>query len=1073
MRTSFRSKTIAMLTVVGTLFCTLLNAQTHPRLLFGPQDVAGLRARASQEPYKSMLAEIEKQTTVASDWIPDYYSDWRGMHCAFMYVLTGDASWATKARAHVDSVFALNQWAANVKGLRLFMHGTAVSLMYDWCYSGWDATYRSQVSAKLKAQGDYIITSGGSEQNTNNASNWQFGRGASAGLCYLATDESYDAAKLDDAYAKVVTYFRQNASDNPLSRGWSMEGLGYQFFATGTLAGPFGIAMSRAFPQRDIRNEMASVRRWWWAPYAPLCNIRGSDNGNAPAYGMNPVVPAFTDASNLALGEGMYGQAFWYCADELKPGLKYWYDKVFGMEGSRGFDKTRAGAIYSYLFYPTVLVAKDPMTIPQWLEGFNDAGGNGIFTFRNQYKDSTDIVAQFKAELRAEPNGNGLHWGSDLLTFNIYGLNSLFATGAGKGNTHITANLYPEDPAVLLDRSRQTGSLVGTPQILANGGGFVIARAAKNEVGTVNQKRWFVADYSKKSGTDALFVIGDQSNNGKFWRMGFCGAHDITVSGNTFTITGADGASMRGTVLYPNDVTITTGAERFQALVRYHNQEWYGNGSDRINKYVSFKGNGDYLVALTLARAGQTHPVVTRTNGVVVNAVVAAAQARISLLEQTVRFDATAPSAGVVPKTPSLRSVTAAKDFSEIALSWQDNDNSELGYNVYRSLDGTNFEPAFRISQANQTQATDFGLKVSTTYYYRVTAYSDAGESAPSEIKSATTIAATATELLAFDSFEEAKPGPLSTQVTGKGWTTPWNVNASRIIYVGDNPLKANGVHGGNYAIVPGYGGATGGIRTFANAWDWRRKPFWISFLLRVKTGVERVAEVGIFNGHVIANGAFTWNWQNIRYGNADKNKPIDWGIATKYTDGVSTPDTIHGGETVMAVAQISADLVKLWVDPKSPQDVPVLVNEKGWSYYGQHDDTLFSRLGILCRQRDEAVYMDRIVVGKTFESVTAQFEPIPQPLGAFERPASSAPLTLTPTLRHSGGQLSITLPSVAQKVTVRISDIAGRTVSSHTIQHTRTLSIPTQQLAQALYVVSVKADNQGEQRFSLPIMSQ
>lgn len=66
---------------------------------------------------------------------------------------------------------------------------------------------------------------------------------------------------------------------------------------------------------------------------------------------------------------------------------------------------------------------------------------------------------------------------------------------------------------------------------------------------------------------------------------------------------------------------------------------------------------------------------------------------------------------------------------SQITLTWTDNANNETGYRVQRSTDGVNFTiiatlPAGAVSYINT------GLSGSTTYYYRVLAYSAGGQSA-------------------------------------------------------------------------------------------------------------------------------------------------------------------------------------------------------------------------------------------------------------------------------------------------------------------------------------------------------
>ncbi len=82
-----------------------------------------------------------------------------------------------------------------------------------------------------------------------------------------------------------------------------------------------------------------------------------------------------------------------------------------------------------------------------------------------------------------------------------------------------------------------------------------------------------------------------------------------------------------------------------------------------------------------------------------------------------------------------------ANSSSSIALTWSDNARHEDGYKIERTvLGGTYAQVA--VTGANATTFTDTGLDSSTTYYYRVRAFNDIGESPDySNVASATTLA--------------------------------------------------------------------------------------------------------------------------------------------------------------------------------------------------------------------------------------------------------------------------------------------------------------------------------------------
>ena len=88
------------------------------------------------------------------------------------------------------------------------------------------------------------------------------------------------------------------------------------------------------------------------------------------------------------------------------------------------------------------------------------------------------------------------------------------------------------------------------------------------------------------------------------------------------------------------------------------------------------------------------------------------------------------------PIAPSNLSAAAASP-NQINLDWQDNSTTEEGFYVDRRITGDYERVA--ILSANATSYSDTGLSAETTYWYKVTAYNDGGESDPSNEASATT----------------------------------------------------------------------------------------------------------------------------------------------------------------------------------------------------------------------------------------------------------------------------------------------------------------------------------------------
>ena len=95
----------------------------------------------------------------------------------------------------------------------------------------------------------------------------------------------------------------------------------------------------------------------------------------------------------------------------------------------------------------------------------------------------------------------------------------------------------------------------------------------------------------------------------------------------------------------------------------------------------------------------------------------------------------TAPT--LPPNAPSGLAATAASS-SQINLAWTNNATNQNGFQIQQSSDGTNFTTVASVG-AGVTSYLVSGLSASTTYYFQVIAYNPVGNSAPSNVASATT----------------------------------------------------------------------------------------------------------------------------------------------------------------------------------------------------------------------------------------------------------------------------------------------------------------------------------------------
>ncbi len=94
-------------------------------------------------------------------------------------------------------------------------------------------------------------------------------------------------------------------------------------------------------------------------------------------------------------------------------------------------------------------------------------------------------------------------------------------------------------------------------------------------------------------------------------------------------------------------------------------------------------------------------------------------------------FTPTIAPIGNAPAAPGNLTATAAA-FNQINLAWTDNSNNETGFKIYRAAATTGpFSPIATVPSGTTT-FQDQSVTGSTTYFYRITAFGDFGESGPS-----------------------------------------------------------------------------------------------------------------------------------------------------------------------------------------------------------------------------------------------------------------------------------------------------------------------------------------------------
>jgi len=185
----------------------------------------------------------------------------------------------------------------------------------------------------------------------------------------------------------------------------------------------------------------------------------------------------------------------------------------------------------------------------------------------------------------------------------------------------------------------------------------------------------------------------------------------------------------------PSDLVITQTSSTSCTM----NWSYSGTGEDGFEIYQGTTSANITILAGTVSQGTMNYQVTGLTPSTTYYFQVRAHNSAGNSAPSNTASTTTGSGPPTIPTAPSNLSATTVSN-TLVNLSWTNNSTNEDGIRIYRGTSSTNISALVGTVAAGAVTFSNDGLSGSTTYYYVVRAYNSVGESASSNIASATTL---------------------------------------------------------------------------------------------------------------------------------------------------------------------------------------------------------------------------------------------------------------------------------------------------------------------------------------------
>jgi hypothetical protein len=528
-----------------------IQPREHPRLIFRAEQLPQLKAKAKTADGQKIINRLEnalKQEIYYDGYVPN-----GGYHAAgycFLSLLKDDPQAAETAWQIVEK-------SLQHPGERLLEQSpivAGVALAYDLCYPVWNEQRQQKITQWLTNQAIKLINGDSPKNGWNNKSwsNWNArARGASglAALAIMYEPETYYPknkyfSKPEDAWRLMKISERNISRYLELAigdRAFGTEGDHYTTEPWILTIIPFLQAY-----RNTLGVELAPEKTQWFLPLYITRLLELDGKLAVPTYGRHHLSP---DGTLFAMGLPLASEKF-------LPGVIWFFDRYFSSQGDSSFginEDFPQEAIYALVGYRDDLEPQNPADI--WGKVLVDKQ-KGLYAFRNQWQDEQDFIASIY--LQTQPLSSSWYF-PDEGSFRIWGLGNKWADVDSEAG-----GKREDENVVVVPTKTQRGTQLLFSQTNSDGSGVV----------SFTQNNWlrsFGVDYGGLSGAPGLFAVVDRYNTEKqadfprkTWTMHTKG--QVTINGQTFTITSPTGATMQGTFVSPKGIELSSQAGIIRAV---------------------------------------------------------------------------------------------------------------------------------------------------------------------------------------------------------------------------------------------------------------------------------------------------------------------------------------------------------------------------------------------------------------------------------------------------------------------------------------------------------------------------